>query len=74
MTKIISFEAFNQVYCEKLESIYHYWTPEMQAEIARHCYAWRPGIFDFKFYLQASAIRYYYAYHSILPYGRGRSL
>jgi hypothetical protein len=71
MADILSFEDFSKVYLEVMESSYRHWTPEMQREIARHCYSWSPSLFDFKLYLQASAIRYYYTYRAILPYGGG---
>jgi 2-polyprenyl-3-methyl-5-hydroxy-6-metoxy-1,4-benzoquinol methylase len=74
MANILSFKDFSKIYLEALEFSYRHWTPEMQREIARHCYPWSPGLFDFKLYLQASAPRYYYAYRAILPYGRGAEI
>lgn len=44
---------FRDLYHESLEDVFHYWTPGMQDEIARHCYPWRNGTTDFKNYLSA---------------------
>ena len=60
---------FRDLYHESLEDVFHYWTPGMQDEIARHCYPWRNGTTDFKNYLSASERRYAIACDSL--YGAG---
>jgi len=60
----LSFHDFDKIYQESLEAVYKYWTPQMQKEIATHCYGWNPDLFDFKTYLHASSIRFYRAYGS----------
>jgi 2-polyprenyl-3-methyl-5-hydroxy-6-metoxy-1,4-benzoquinol methylase len=62
--RIVSFQEFDSIYQKSSKSIYEYWTTQMQADIATHCYLWRPGLFDFRTYLQASSIRFYKAYRS----------
>ena len=74
MTAILSFKDFSKVYLEALEFSYRHWTPEMQREIARHWYGANPPTFTFKPYLRASALRYYYAYRTMLPYGEGAEI
>jgi 2-polyprenyl-3-methyl-5-hydroxy-6-metoxy-1,4-benzoquinol methylase len=63
---ILPFRDFDLIYQKAVESVWQYWTPEMQNELATHCSGWRQGAFDFKRYLEASAIRYYYAYVAIV--------
>ncbi len=48
-----------------MASIYQYWTPEMQNEIALHNWGWSPSIYDFHNYLERSLSRYYLAYKII---------
>jgi len=72
--RIVSFDTFSQIYEEAVESVSHYLTFDTQAEMSRHCFSWRPERFDFKKYLQASSIRYYYAYRSLSEGTNYRSL
>lgn len=58
----ISFQEFDKVYQLAVGRVFRHWTPEMQRQIAQHCYSWSPGLFDFKSYLEASSIRFYRAY------------
>ena len=63
--KIIPFKSFNKIYQDSVRNVYKHWTPQMQKEIAVHCHSWGEKQFDFKIYLEASSIRYYYAYCSL---------
>jgi 2-polyprenyl-3-methyl-5-hydroxy-6-metoxy-1,4-benzoquinol methylase len=72
--RLISFDTFSRIYQGAVEQISSYWTYEMQSEISRHCFSWRPELFDFKKYLKASSIRYYYAYRSFSEGTNYRSL
>ncbi|OAD23431.1 hypothetical protein THIOM_000739, partial [Candidatus Thiomargarita nelsonii] len=53
---------FDEIYQATVTNVMRYWTPAMQAEIAKHCYDW--GRFDFNNYLRRSSIRFYKAYQS----------
>ncbi len=61
---LLSFKEFDRIYQEIVHTIYRHWTPQMQNEMALHCYSWRSGLFDFRNYLKASVVRYYTAYRS----------
>lgn len=65
----LSFRSFNEIYQNAVRSVLEHWTHEMQAELAAHCHAWGPGLFDFGDYLRASAIRFYKAYRSFADEG-----
>jgi len=71
---VISFDGFSQIYQETVDQIYDYWSYDMQTEMSRHCFSWRPERFDFKTYLKASSIRYYNAYRSFSERTTYRSL
>ncbi|MBD0373202.1 MAG: methyltransferase domain-containing protein [Pyrinomonadaceae bacterium] len=66
---LISFQEFDKVYQASVRAVFEHWTPEMQKEMAQHCHAWSPGLFDFKNYLEASAIRFYKAYLRVAEQG-----
>jgi 2-polyprenyl-3-methyl-5-hydroxy-6-metoxy-1,4-benzoquinol methylase len=68
---LISYKDFNTLYQDVVRSVFEHWSPQMQKEIAIHCYSWGPGRFDFRNYLQLSSIRFYKAYRSFA--GRGSS-
>lgn len=72
--RVLSFDRFNQVYQAAVDSVANYLTYEMQSEISRHCFSWRPERFDFRKYLKASSIRYYHAYRSFSEVTKYRSL
>lgn len=65
----VSFKEFNNVYQESVQLVLKYLTPQMQMEIAAHCYGWGPGLFDFRSYLQTSSIRFYKAYSTFAEKG-----
>ncbi|GAB63609.1 MAG: hypothetical protein DWB56_14685 [Candidatus Jettenia sp.] len=67
--KLVTFQEFNEIYQESVRTVFTYWTPQMQMEIATHCYSWSPNVFDFQGYLQASAIRFYKAYSTFAENG-----
>jgi 2-polyprenyl-3-methyl-5-hydroxy-6-metoxy-1,4-benzoquinol methylase len=71
---VISFDGFSQIYEDTVDQVYDYWSYDMQVEMSRHCFSWRPELFDFKKYLKASSIRYYYAYRSFSDGTNYRSL
>jgi 2-polyprenyl-3-methyl-5-hydroxy-6-metoxy-1,4-benzoquinol methylase len=62
---LISFQEFDRVYQDSVSAVFEHWTTAMQKTIAQHCHGWSPGLFDFKNYLEASAIRFYKAYQHI---------
>lgn len=69
MMASISFQEFDRVYQKGVRAVFEHWTREMQESIALHCHAWGPGRFDFKNYLEASAVRFYKAYRRIAERG-----
>jgi 2-polyprenyl-3-methyl-5-hydroxy-6-metoxy-1,4-benzoquinol methylase len=71
---IIPFQRFDDIFQDSVHAVYKYWTPQMQNEIAAHCYSWRAEQFDFKKYLQASSIRYYHAYLALSEIGNVTSV
>lgn len=71
---LISFQEFDRVYQDSVRAVFEHWTVEMQTQIALHCHSWSPGLFDFKNYLEASAIRFYKAYSSIAAEGPDSSV
>jgi len=46
----------------------------MQTELAAHCHSWGPGLFDFRNYLEVSAVRFYKAYESIAVNGNDQRI
>lgn len=62
--KLLSYENFDKIYQEAVRTVFAHWTALMQEELAAHCHSWRPGLFDFKNYLQASSLRFYKAYRA----------
>jgi 2-polyprenyl-3-methyl-5-hydroxy-6-metoxy-1,4-benzoquinol methylase len=71
---LLSFSDFDKVYQEAVNAVFKYWTPQMQMEIAAHCYGWRPGRFDFRNYLRVSSIRFYKAYRSFAEGGKEQTI
>jgi 2-polyprenyl-3-methyl-5-hydroxy-6-metoxy-1,4-benzoquinol methylase len=67
--KALSFEAFDSVYQDSVRAVMDEWNSETQFELARHCHAWGPGLFDFRDYLQVSSLRFYKAYSAIAEGG-----
>lgn len=59
----ISFKEFQQIYNKHLNVIYSFWTPEMQANIAKHNLGWADT--NFEEYLKKSVKRFYIAYKNI---------
>lgn len=70
----LSFQSFDKIYQASVREVYKYWTPQMQEEIAAHCYGWNPGLFDFRTYLQSSSVRFYKAYCSFTERGSEQSV
>lgn len=71
---LISFQEFDRIYQASVRAVFEHWTTAMQKTIAQHCHGWSPGLFDFKNYLEASAIRFYKAYHQIAGLGENLSV
>jgi 2-polyprenyl-3-methyl-5-hydroxy-6-metoxy-1,4-benzoquinol methylase len=65
----LSFSSFDRIYQTSVREVLAHWTVDMQTELARHCYPWRPGQFDFQSYLRASAVRFYRAYCTLTDIG-----
>lgn len=65
---------FRRLYAQSIEDVFQFWTSEMQAEIAKHCYPWRQGATDFKHYLVASETRYLITCETIAATGDFSSL
>ncbi|MBK8466428.1 MAG: methyltransferase domain-containing protein [Chloracidobacterium sp.] len=65
----LSFTEFDSVYQSSVDEIWLHWNEKMQADIAKHCIAWAPGRMDFLGYLQASSVRFYKAYCSLIETG-----
>lgn len=63
--KDLTFERFRMIYEDCVNSIYRYWTPEMQELISRHNIGWRSDVYDFREYLNRSVVRYFTAYSAI---------
>lgn len=63
--KGLTFSQFQALYQDCVNSIYRYWTPTMQELISRHNIGWRSDVYDFREYLDRSAIRYFNAYSAI---------
>ncbi len=59
----ISFKEFENIYNKHLKVIYGFWTPEMQANIAKHNLGWADT--SFEEYLKKSVKRFYIAYKNI---------
>jgi 2-polyprenyl-3-methyl-5-hydroxy-6-metoxy-1,4-benzoquinol methylase len=72
--KPLSFRDFNVVYQDCARVVLKHWTTEMQVHVARHCYGWSPGLFDFNNYVRVSAKRFYKAYESFAAIGSGRTI
>lgn len=62
MNDVLPYQAFDKIYQHCVGQVLEHWNAEMQAQLALHCYGWRPGAFDFRNYLQLSSIRFYHAY------------
>lgn len=69
MIKKVTFEEFEKVYLDVVESVLEHYTPEMQQEMSQHCVDWGPDVYDFSVYLRSSAERYYIAYKEIYKSG-----
>jgi 2-polyprenyl-3-methyl-5-hydroxy-6-metoxy-1,4-benzoquinol methylase len=68
----LPFPEFDRVYQQAVRDVYAYWTPTMQARIAANNRTWEPGAFDFLNYLQASSVRFYAAYRTLLEFAPKR--
>jgi hypothetical protein len=55
MTNRLPFQSFDQMYQDVVRTIYQFWTPQMQMELAAHNHGWAPGKFDFRNYLRAAS-------------------
>lgn len=60
--KPLAWRDFNEAYQSSVRAVFEHWNTEMQSEIALHCRGWSPDRFDFRNYLDASAVRFYKAY------------
>ncbi len=58
-------ERFRQIYLECVNDVLRFWTPSMQAEIARHNVGWKKERTDFAGYLRHSELRYWLAFDVI---------
>jgi 2-polyprenyl-3-methyl-5-hydroxy-6-metoxy-1,4-benzoquinol methylase len=65
----LSFASFDEAYQDSVNLVMEHWNSEMQRELARHCYGWRPEAFDFRNYLTRSSQRFYRAYSAFLAGG-----
>lgn len=72
--KPLSFPEFSQIYGDAVRVVLEHWTPAMQAEIARHNVGWETGAFDFRNYLEASAIRFYLPYLALADRGMDQKI
>jgi 2-polyprenyl-3-methyl-5-hydroxy-6-metoxy-1,4-benzoquinol methylase len=72
--KTVPFRIFNDIYQNSVRSVFKFWTPQMQKEMAQHCSVWNVGVFDFKNYLECSSIRFYKAYRSIREKGNNQKI
>jgi 2-polyprenyl-3-methyl-5-hydroxy-6-metoxy-1,4-benzoquinol methylase len=61
----VSRPEFDAIYQRAVAAVYDRWTPKLQAEIAAHCFSWSVGQFDFRQYLELSALRFYRAYRCL---------
>ena len=71
---LISRPEFDAIYQRAVATVYDRWTPQLQAEIARHCFSWSVGEFDFREYLERSSLRFYNAYRHLVASGRVRTV
>jgi len=71
MSAPVSSRDFDKLYQDAVRAVFRHWTERMQREIAAHCHAWGPGLFDFETYLRASSIRFYKAYRAFADVGAG---
>jgi 2-polyprenyl-3-methyl-5-hydroxy-6-metoxy-1,4-benzoquinol methylase len=62
---LLTFPEFDRIYQESVRTVFEHWTRAMQAELARHCRAWGPGLYDFRNYLEVSSKRFFKAYRAI---------
>ncbi len=67
----LSFQQFDLIYQESVNTVFQHWTREMQEELATHCHSWSPESFDFRNYLEVSSIRFFKAYRSFAKEGIG---
>lgn len=65
-------EHFRRTYLGSVADVLRFWTPQMQAEIARHNQGWRT--LDFGGYLRQSELRYWVAANALRRAGPLRSL
>jgi len=70
----LSFQSFDAMYQDAVRFVLEHWTHQMQAELAAHCHAWGPGLFNFESYLHASSIRFYKAYCSFADEGSAQKI
>lgn len=69
MTEPLAFRAFDEVYQDCVGKVFAHWNVEMQSQLALHCYAWRPEVFDFRNYLEVSSLRFHKAYSALASAG-----
>lgn len=65
-------ERFRATYLRSVSDVMAFWTPAMQAEIARHNQGWRVGVTDFAGYLKNSELRFWNAYEALARCGSVR--
>lgn len=65
----MNFVQFKNIYNECLNEVWKFFTKEMQDNIARHCYNWLSGKFNFYNYLLRSSIRFFNCYSTFINSG-----
>lgn len=61
----VPYQEFQEAYAQAVRSVWSFWSPAMQAEVAAHNVGWSAERTDFRVYLDASVRRYYFAYQAI---------
>jgi 2-polyprenyl-3-methyl-5-hydroxy-6-metoxy-1,4-benzoquinol methylase len=74
MNKPLQFADFDRIYQDSVRFVFEHWNADMQRELARHCYGWRPEVFDFRSYLRLSSLRFYKAYSAFAGLGHGQRI
>jgi SAM-dependent methyltransferase len=70
----VSFAEFRRRYEDAVQSIWGFWSPAMQEEMAAHNVGWSLPQTDFRLYLDASAVRYHLAYRALTAADGARSV
>jgi SAM-dependent methyltransferase len=70
----VSFAQFRRQYEEAVQSVWTYWSPAMQEELALHNVGWGLPATDFRLYLDASVVRYHLAYKALTSGGGVRTV